>query len=590
MSLLRPTTLAVLFGSVLAPDLHAATINVGCTPGNKEAELIAAFTAVETNGDASNTINLAAGCVYTLVAAIPGDSLFSGDNGVPFVSRPQVLTINGNGATVERSNADGIPEFRIMQFGLRSGAPPDGDLIVTLNDLTVRNGRVFTPAAEGGGFRNGGGVYFQGDPGDELYVNRSRFSGNTADSGGGLGAASFTGNFRVEITDSEFDGNRANVSGAGLQLESPTGSLRGSIIRDNTLDPAGAAPFSGHSGAGGLACYGCRDFELADTRISGNSAIGIGAGGVLVAGTGRLNAGAPPFAMRILRSRIENNSAIAATSGPAAGTGGDGGGLVLMEGFFGLPTEVDIVDSSILNNTAANRGGGIATAGDNSDDGDPPSRIRLINSTLSGNSATTAAGGIAIGGGQVSLINATVTNNTAPFAGGVGIGRYNYAGLFFTNPDPGVVTVGSARFINSIIGGNTSTDATANSDDCAVDENTVADGGGVIENLFSLVRVDAPDMSPAADYRCGATHPFALVADPLLGPLADNGGPHPTHLPMANSPVIDAGSAAAIPADLVLTGDQRGPGFLRVAGAAIDMGAIEFRPPRIFRDGFGDVD
>lgn len=582
MSALRPIPLALL-GCLLAPTLHAAVIDVSCAPATKEAELIAAFTAVEANADAGNTINLAQDCVYVLVAATPGDNAFVGDNGLPRVIRPQTLVINGNGATVERSAAGGAPEFRLMQFGVRSGPLPAGNLIVTLNDVTVRNGRVFTPAGDGAGFKNGGGVYFQGDPGDELYVNRSRFSGNTADSGGGLGAASFMGNFRVEIVDSEFDGNRAVTSGGGLQLESPSGWVRGSIIRDNTVDPAGAAPIDGQTGAGGFACYGCLDVELSDSSVTGNSAIGIGAGGVLVAGTGRLNAGAPPYAMRILRTRIEDNSAIKPTSGPAMGTGGDGGGLVLMEGFFDLPAEIDVVDSAILNNSAENRGGGIATAGDNTDADDPPSRIRIINSTLSGNSATLAAGGIAIGGAQVSLINTTVTANSAQYAGGVGVGHYDYDGLFFTTPSPSVVTVGSARFINSIVGGNTST--TAGFEDCAIEADTVADGGGVVENLFSLVRIDAPNMAPI-DYRCGATYPFAQVADPLLGPLANNGGLDPSHLPLAGSPVLNAGSAAAIPADLNLVTDQRGPGFVRVFGAAIDLGSIEVSTPRIFADGF----
>ena len=585
MRTLRPTPLAALLGCLLAPAAHAALIDVSCTPATKEAELIAAFTTVQANADATNTINLAAGCTYTLVAATPGDNAFVGDNGVPRVIRPQTLVVNGNGATLERSTAGGTPDFRLMQFGVRSGQLPVGNLIVTLNDVTVRNGRVFTPAVDGAGFKNGGGVYFQGDPGDELRVNRSRFTGNTADSGGGLGAASFTGNFRVEIVDSEFDGNRASTSGAGLQLESPTGFVRQAIIRDNTVDPAGAAPFDGHTGAGGFACYGCLDVELSDSTVTGNSATGIGAGGILVAGTGRLNAGAPPVAMRILRTRVENNSAIKPTSGPAAGTGGDGGGLVLMEGFFDLPAEVDLIESAVIDNNAENRGGGIATAGDNDDAGDPPSKIRIINSTISGNTATFAAGGIAIGGAKVSLVNTTVTANTARYAGGVGIGHYDYDGLFFSQPNPSVVTVGRAHFINSIVAGNTSTDATFDSDDCAVEENTVTAGGGVAENLFSLVRFDAPNMAPV-DYRCGGTFPFALVADPLLGPLANNGGPDPSHLPLTGSPAINAGSAAAIPADLTLANDQRGTGFVRVFGAAIDLGSIEVSTPRIFADGF----
>jgi hypothetical protein len=59
-------------------------------------------------------------------------------------------------------------------------------------------------------------------------------------------------------------------------------------------------------------------------------------------------------------------------------------------------------------------------------------------------------------------------------------------------------------------------------------------------------------------------------ADPLLAPLANNGGPTRTHALNAGSPAINAGSNP-----LSLPTDQRGPGFLRVAGAAADMGAYE---------------
>jgi hypothetical protein len=79
--------------------------------------------------------------------------------------------------------------------------------------------------------------------------------------------------------------------------------------------------------------------------------------------------------------------------------------------------------------------------------------------------------------------------------------------------------------------------------------------------------------------------------DPLLSPLANNGGPTRTHLPTAASPVIERGrnehavdvTAAGTPP--ALTFDQRGiiskrllDGDNRVAGtpAIVDMGAVEF--------------
>lgn len=66
---------------------------------------------------------------------------------------------------------------------------------------------------------------------------------------------------------------------------------------------------------------------------------------------------------------------------------------------------------------------------------------------------------------------------------------------------------------------------------------------------------------------------------PLLGPLADNGGPTLTHALLGGSPAIDAGDPAAAGGN-----DQRGTPFLRVFdgdgvnGARVDMGALEAQP------------
>jgi hypothetical protein len=55
-------------------------------------------------------------------------------------------------------------------------------------------------------------------------------------------------------------------------------------------------------------------------------------------------------------------------------------------------------------------------------------------------------------------------------------------------------------------------------------------------------------------------------ADSYLGPLADNGGPTLTHLPMPPSKAIEGGSVCPSP-------DQRG--VTRPQGSACDIGAVE---------------
>lgn len=64
-------------------------------------------------------------------------------------------------------------------------------------------------------------------------------------------------------------------------------------------------------------------------------------------------------------------------------------------------------------------------------------------------------------------------------------------------------------------------------------------------------------------------------AEPLFGPLEDNGGPTPTHALMPASPLRDAGDPlGCVDLDGVpLTTDQRGE--VRTAGEACDIGAFE---------------
>ena len=89
---------------------------------------------------------------------------------------------------------------------------------------------------------------------------------------------------------------------------------------------------------------------------------------------------------------------------------------------------------------------------------------------------------------------------------------------------------------------------------------------------FNLVRT-------SAQRGTGTMSGTALTGDPLLGPLAANGGPTPTMAPAEGSPVIDAGSAFG------LTTDQRGLArpsdfpSLSNAGDGSDIGAVELQVP-----------
>jgi hypothetical protein len=77
----------------------------------------------------------------------------------------------------------------------------------------------------------------------------------------------------------------------------------------------------------------------------------------------------------------------------------------------------------------------------------------------------------------------------------------------------------------------------------------------------------------SSDATCAAslTGPGDLNnTNPLLGPLANNGGPTQTHALLAGSPAIDAAGGCPPPAT-----DQRG--VVRPQGSACDIGSFEFQ-------------
>ena len=65
-----------------------------------------------------------------------------------------------------------------------------------------------------------------------------------------------------------------------------------------------------------------------------------------------------------------------------------------------------------------------------------------------------------------------------------------------------------------------------------------------------------------------------IGADPMLLPLADNGGRTQTHALATGSPAIDSGNNEA-----GLAYDQRGTGFPRTSGVRTDIGAFERQQP-----------
>jgi hypothetical protein len=130
------------------------------------------------------------------------------------------------------------------------------------------------------------------------------------------------------------------------------------------------------------------------------------------------------------------------------------------------------------------------------------------------------------------------------------------AGGLYVEPNAGIL-VFTATLSDTIVAGNAAGDVIG-AVDPAGDHNLIGNGSGMtgLVNIVNGNRIGT------------ATAPI----NPLLGPLADNGGPTKTMALMQGSPAIESGSNTAN-----LATDQRG--LPRVAGLFADIGAYEDQDP-----------
>jgi hypothetical protein len=262
-------------------------------------------------------------------------------------------------------------------------------------------------------------------------------------------------------------------------------------------------------------------------------------------------------------------------------SGDDGGGIYVED--TGGPLLIE--DSVISGNTATSRGGGIyfydpddsliinraTISGNNAGvagggiylydtDGDP---VRISDSTLSGNTAGTGGGAYFYGPDDpVEIIGSTVSGNAAQVGQGGGLNFYNNYSVNLrhvtivdnsaSGVGGGVYAYESIAIEHSVVANNTSSDSA-----------DLATGDNSIDLRFSLV-----ENTGTASINDNGGNQFSV--DPLLGPLANNGGSTLTHLPLAGSPAIDSGDPTFVGPP---TTDQTGNP--RIVGGAVDLGALE---------------
>ena len=340
------------------------------------------------------------------------------------------------------------------------------------------------------------------------------------------------------------------IDGSQLGSVAVVSGLVAAELRDLTLTHG--RQLNRDYGGGGVDNYGT--LTLTRTIVHANSAqIG---GGVKTEGP-----------LNIVQSTISANFIESSGFGEAAGV------------FVDEDATATIVQSAIVDNTADLHGGGLDVFNGSA---------TVRDSTISGNKATTGrGGGIQTFNTTAKPVTLVVTNSTISdnHSGGSGAG---------IDVNPSV----TARLQSVTIAGNTAGASGGGirieSSSSTTIRNSLIAGNNVLTPAVAPDCSTNPQGSPSLKSEgynligdasfcaiSGDTTGNQLGVDPLLAPLADNGGPTQTRALLPNSPAIDAGNPAGCTDDdeVPLAHDQRG--FARVVDgngdstARCDLGAVE---------------
>lgn len=472
------------------------------------------------NPTGQDTINLPAGGLFVISASETTGD--AGPLGLPWLLSK--VTINGNGSTIRRA-AD-APPFRLLANGAAGN--------VYLSNLTLANGYL-GDGPDGARFHAGAGILNDGRLTLEgVTITGNRLGGATGCFARGAGVNNTgvltirTGVIAGNRADCPEGGQGGGVFNAGELL------VIESAIRDNAATAQG--------GAAGGGVYNAGDLILQYSVVSGNTAEG-------APGDGGGIASAAAAGVLVAHSFIEGNQ--------AAGGRATGGGL-------SARGQADVVESTLAGNGASGEAGAYGWGGGVYSNG----LTTLTNSTLSGNAAAVFGGGAA-NGGHLALTNVTVTGNDG---GGV-----------ITTCAGETATLELAR---ALVAGNTA--AQRDGSPLSADEvGAVVPGGGCAVDIssagYNLFGHDgAAGIDGFAPVPSDLVPAAGLAA--ILGPLAGNGGPAPTHALPPGSPAIDRAPEPLCAAAPVNGIDQRGlprngDGDGAPSPDECDAGAFERQPP-----------
>lgn len=412
------------------------------------------------------------------------------------------------------ADADLTPDCVAGACTLAFTPDPSADALVTIT-LTVDDGAAETSTTF------------------EVEVT-SRLVRNTTDAG--------DGSLRATLADADpgdvvgFDPSAFPTGQGPVTITLTTGEL--TLTRDVTIEGTGLEDLTISGSNIGRVFHVAPGATVRVSQLTATDGFGLEQGG------GILNRGA----LTLERVVVAGNVVVATTDDFWKG----GGGIYNDEG-----GTLNLIDSAVADNDSGVAGGGIFSYYDTA--------TSLVRSAIHGNTADDLGGGLRLLG-DAEIVNSTISGNEAlSFHGGA---------LFLTD--------GAATLLNSTVADNPSPENTAlfvgtfgAADATLTLHNTIVDntincfagsfGGGTV-TVASLGHNVATDAS--CNLSASGDQPST---DPLLAPLADNGGPTPTHALSPGSPAIEAADSAAAPPT-----DQRG--VARPQGEGDDVGAYEVVP------------
>jgi CSLREA domain-containing protein len=509
--------------SVALNGLGVGPIPVACNadPAQRPIELIRAVDRANSDTARAQTIHLATGCVYTYtqtnqIGDVDGSRFDrEGANALPVILGN--LTIEGHGATVERSTTTG-DRFRLIYS--------DSNTMLLLNQLTLSNGRTADGInGVGSSGHDGGAIRALG----MLTINDSTLSGNATGNGG---------------ESSGIGGDGGDGGDGGAILASGTLTINNSTLSGNTTgDGADAADNGGRGGDGGsIRALGM--LTINDSTLSGNTT-GNGKSGSASGGKGGDGGAisADVALTALTNSTLSGNRT--GVGGRSSKTGGSGGG----GGAIQAGSVLSVANSTLSGNVtgAGGRGGGAADndggAGGSGGAIQTSGVLTLINSTLSGNAlgaggfnqnivvnASASGSAISTGSAVPVLTNSILSGGASVCAGFVvpASGSRNLA----TDDSCGTtgLLVGDVSVVDSAL---------------KLDPDGLKNNGGPTQTLALLAGSVALDAGDAA-----------VCSNALVANLDQRGSPRPQ--PVGSQCDVGAFEAVQFALDVTVTGSGSG--------------------------------